>query len=133
MKKHIITFNNFQPIHENWNDNDYFKLVSKTEGYDLMQTIIDVTDEDFNVVISCLDNIKYEMKFSTWGIFGRDSEGRGKMFNYKYILASRKGFSYKVFKLPDEWYLVILSDEVNGVDLYYLCDQLEGLKHFLKK
>ena len=125
MKKHINTFKNFsiKPIHENWNDDDYFRLLNvefETIVSEWIPKIIDVTKEDFNLVTSCLDNIKYEISILHYKI-------------KKYISAKRKGFSYKIFRLSDEWFMVIMCDDINGVNLYYLCDQIEGLEYFLNK
>lgn len=110
---------------KNWDD--YYKLLDQDQAHDWMVKMTNVTKEDFNVVTSSLDNIKYEISISTWGLIDDDS----KINNYKYILAKRKGFEYKIFRLPDEWFLVILSDD--KVNMYYLCDQWEGLEALLKK
>jgi hypothetical protein len=51
MGKHINTFNNFSlnPINENWDDNDYFRLL-RDDTDEWMFRMIDVTDEDLKVV-----------------------------------------------------------------------------------
>lgn len=142
MKK-LITFNNFsiQPIHENWNDNDYFKLKSMDETDNLMEKMIDVTDEDLNVVTSCLNSEKYDIKISTWRIL-QEPDGpvtnldrvttiaqAAKIIICKYILATRVLGTLKIFRLPDEWYLVIPYP----YKFSFLCDQLDGLKYFINK
>ena len=108
----------------NWDD--HFRLIDQDEAHEWMIKMSDVTKEDFNLVVSSLDAIKYEISTSTWRLLDDD----GKFENHKYILAQRKGFSYKIFRLPDEWFLVIMSGDTN---IFYLCDQLEGLKVFLNK
>jgi hypothetical protein len=108
----------------NWDD--HFRLIDQEEAHEWMIKMSDVTKEDFRLVVSSLDAIKYEVDISTWKLLDDD----GKYENHKYILAKRRGFSYKIFRLPDEWFLVIMSGDVN---IFYLCDQLEGLKVFLNK
>lgn len=123
----IKTYEKF--IYENFNDDEYFRLLNTTESHDWIIKMIDVNQKDLDLVKSCLDNWKYDISISNWGLINE----KDKIINYKYILAKRKGFSYKIFRLPDEWFIVILSDEINNVNLYYLCDQLDGLQHFLNK
>jgi len=136
MGKHINTFNNFS-INENWTDDDYFKIIHDGVNY-YLQKAIDVTDEDLKVVTSCLDKkeVKYEIKTDWhWMLRYNDTEFAGRFRptgrNNKYIIAKRKGFEYKIFRLEDEWYLVQMSDI--HVNLYFLCDQIEGVQYFLNK
>ena len=129
----IKTYEKF--IYENFNDDEYFRLLNQTESYDWLIKMIDVKQKDLDLVKSCLDDWKYDISISDWGLINNEpyTSEKAKIINYKYILAKRKGFSYKIFRLPDEWFIVILSDEINNVNLYYLCDQLDGLQHFLNK
>jgi hypothetical protein len=135
MKKHIDTFKNFLTIYENWNDNDYFKIVEHNNDIQKwINRMIDVTNEDLKVVTSCLDSglfgiiKKYDIKISIFGLLNNDNDD---VKNHKYIIAKRKEFAYNILRLSDEWFLVKMSD--SDSNLYYLCDQIEGLKHFLKK
>lgn len=129
----IKTYEKF--IYENFNDDEYFRLLNQTESYDWLIKMIDVKQKDLDLVKSCLDDWKYDISISDWGLINNEpyTSEKAKITNYKYILAKRKGFSYKIFRLPDEWFIVVMCDDINNVRLYYLCDQLDGLQHFLNK
>jgi hypothetical protein len=105
---------------------DYYKLLTQDEAHDWIVKMSDVTKEDFNLVVSSLNAITYTVSISKWGLICDDA----KVENYDYIVAKRSGFEYKIFRLPDEWFLVAMCAQTN---IFYLCDQQEGLVAFLKK
>lgn len=105
---------------------DYYKLLTQDEAHDWIVKMSDVTKEDFNLVVSSLNAIAYTVSISTWGLIDDDA----KVENHDYIVAKRREFEYKIFRLLDEWFLVAMCSQTN---IFYLCDQQEGLVAFLKK
>ena len=87
-------------------------------------------DKEYDVIRNIFPNLKVKNDYD-WFEFDDDE------IRLKLITISNYGkFNIAVFKEPDEWYYVKYIenhyDNLDGKNLYYKCDQLNGLKECLE-
>jgi len=110
---------------KNWDD--YYKSIDYDVASEHIVSMTEFPQEEFDDIKLIFSDV-YKCRLNNWKII--DTENRTSDI-FKYMIAEREGFKYKIWKLEDEWYLVEMSDPNTG--LWFLCDQIDGLKALLNK
>lgn len=135
----------FEAIYSLFNKNEYYSEISESEyrnmkleipefGPNINNTVV-IPDRDYLRVKSIFDRIKKDMNLSNSEIriwtrpYTLDFIDEIN-FNLNGPLSIRCGNRIQIHLVDDEWYIVEIDCD-HGIDLYYKCDQIEGLEKFL--
>lgn len=110
----------------NWDD--YYQSIDYDTAAERIVNMTELTKGEFDEIKSVIGDV-YKFDLKDWKVIDIDNK-TGNVF--KYVIAEREGFKYRIWKLEDEWYLVEMGDP-SSLALWFLCDQVDGLKALLNK
>lgn len=122
----IITTLNSKIGKKEENNDNYYKLIDGEEASKKLDRSVDLSDDDIKKILPLFSEL-YKVVVGKWISYTSD----WKEFNVKCIEADRSDFcKIRIWKIEDEYYLVQIGGKGN---VYFICDQIEGLTLFLQK
>ncbi len=109
-----------------WDVDDYSKI-SENEYMDICTNPLPFTMEEIRLIISMVED--YNGSFNFDYDKGDDHDEYGNPYWIDSIeFFNHKEDHYTINKMQDEWYLI-----TDDMDIYYKCDQWDGMTSCLKK
>lgn len=105
---------------------EYFKLISHNEAADIIDKMVDFDEIEVKKITELFPE-RYNVSVSIWDTYNSGWEN----IKSNYFLIVRNETEIKIWKIEDEYYL--LSVESRSTNLYYLCDQFDGLSALIRK
>jgi len=124
----MIYIKQFEAYHPD--DDKYYTLLENNEPSSLLIHSIQMNRDEY-IRISELYPIGYICEVDL--IYITDDQSRRSVSILKAKRPGAGGCIMRIFKLPDEWYLLSMSDIKEGGTIYFKVDQFEGLEYMLNK
>lgn len=105
---------------------EYFKLISHDKAADILDKMTDFDEIEIKKITELFPK-EYNVSVSIWDTYNSGWEN----IKSNYFIIVRGETEIKIWKIEDEYYL--LSVGSRSTNLYYLCDQFDGLSALIKK